>query len=148
MKRYADRETFYADLFTRMKGEVGLRQHSIDEYHIHVLETYRQAAAFAVMILNIAEVKDEKTREIVAQTLKECEDVLADESVYVLDDTDVPEFSKQLKAAVNKADDAIAHAANLCNNLIPCLPVSDKIIAIGLRARNVCDRASRRIRFS
>jgi hypothetical protein len=118
-------------------------QRVIDEYNIRVLQNYRIAAAFAVPILITVENVDKNLQACIRRIIDECEEVLKDESLYIVAGKRNPKLSQKLGDAVEKASDAVAHAGNLCNNLIPYLEnqIPANLFALGLRARDICDRA-------
>jgi hypothetical protein len=124
-------------------------QSVIDESRIWELQNYQMAAAFTTPILITVEQMDEHYRVCIRKVINECEEVLKDESIYVVAGRGNPRLSQKLGDAVEKARDAVAHAGNLCNNLIPCLEkqIPENLFALGLRARDICDRAIRIKRF-
>lgn len=124
-------------------------QNVIDESRIQELQNYRMAVAFAVPVLTAVEHEDEHYQACIRKIIDECEEVLKDESVYVIAGRRNPKLSQRLEDAVEKARDAVAHAGNLCNNLMPCLEkqIPENLFALGLQARDVCDRAIKIKRF-
>jgi hypothetical protein len=105
---------------------------------VQALCDYRKAAAFAVAILSVVEISDNRYIE---EVLAECEAILVDEVVYILDGGEVEAVeSKRLKDSVSRAQEAIAHAGNICNNFMPGT-IPEGIHEVVLRARNICDEA-------
>ena len=124
-------------------------QSVIDESRIWELQNYRMAAAFATPILITVEQVDKNYQACIRKTIDECEEVLKDESIYVVAGRVNLKLSQKLRDAVEKARDAVAHAGNLCNNLMPGLEkqIPENLFALGLRARDICDRAIKIKRF-
>ncbi|KKP68479.1 MAG: hypothetical protein UR66_C0005G0026 [Candidatus Moranbacteria bacterium GW2011_GWE1_35_17] len=144
MERYSSRIEF--NKFTREYiKENGFHVDYIDVYHIQVLQDYRVAAIFASAILSLLETSDENLKKIISQTIKECEAVSSDDSVYVMNGPANIESSDLLSDAVKKAAQAVAHAGNLLNNSILRFP--EKLIDVVMKARNVCDSATKRMLF-
>jgi len=125
-------------------------QSEVDEYHIRVLQNYRMVAAFVVPTLTAAEQVDERYQACIRKIIDECEDVLKDESIYIVVGKGNPKLSKKLEESVEGASNAIAHAGNLCNELMCALEnrVPEKIMALITRARDMCNRAIRIKHFS
>jgi hypothetical protein len=144
VKRYSDIKTFRENISARI-SEHGFYRSFMDEYHIQVLQDYRIAAAFAVGVLSLLEIEDEDRQKSINQVLSECEAVLADTSVYVLSEQDNPDNSELLEATIRKADEAVAHASNICNNFAVLFP--EKIQVVVLKARDICELAMRRKRI-
>lgn len=124
-------------------------QSVIDESKIWEMQNYRTAVAFTVPILIAVENVDKNYQDCIRKFIDECEAVLKDESIYIIAGKGNPRLSKKLRDAVEKARDAVAHASNLCNNLMPVLEkqIPGNLFALGLRARDICDRAIRIKRF-
>ena len=145
MKRYPSRDDFRRNIV--VSDEKGFRQRLIDGYRVQVLQACRVAAAFVVAILSTAEITDEKLRQCMRELIVECEEVLNDDSVYVIIGRSNSSFSRQLAEAVKKADLAISHAGNFCNNMVPVI-VPEKIHKVILRARDICEDATKWKRYS
>lgn len=132
-----------------LNNKHGFWQSVIDESKIWELQNYRMAAMFTVPILITVEQVDKNLQACIRKIIDECEEVLKDESLYIVAGKGNQKLSRKLKDAVEKARDAVAHAGNVCNNLIPLLEkqIPENLFALGLRARDICDRAIRIKRF-
>ncbi len=139
----ADFRKFYIEVQNR----TGFRQRVIDVYHVQVLQKYCVAAAFAIPVLKLVEDLDKNLHQCISRVIDECEAVLADESIYLASGKRNLRLSRHLEKQVRKADDAIVHAGNILNNMIPLMPISERILLVGLRARDICDQATKRKRF-
>jgi hypothetical protein len=134
------------DFWEYVQGQIFTRK-GADAYQVQVLQNYRVAAAFAFSILKIIKDMDKNIQECIANVIAECESVLADKSIFLAAGKRNPKLSKRLYEAVEKADNAVAHAGNILNNIVPLLPVSGEILSVALRARDICDSITRRKRI-
>jgi len=137
MKTYPSRLEFKGAVRASIR-ENGFQQEWIDSARVQALYDYRKAAAFAVAVLSVVEISDNR---YIKEVIAECEAILADEVVYVLGSVEADAVeSKKLKDSVFRAQDAVAHAGNICNNFMPG-SVLERIHEVVLRARNICDEA-------
>ena len=132
--------------YVEVQNRAGFKQSVMNVYHIQVLQNYRVAAAFAVPVLKIMADMDKNSCTCILAVAKECEEVLADKSVFVMNGKRNSEISKSLEKKVKKADDAVAHAGNICNNVAVLFP--ENIQSLILEARDICDLITKRKRFS
>ena len=125
----------------------GLHRRDINEYHIQVLQDYRIAAAFVIPILSlsIAKTTVKKFRKSMRSTLRECRAVLKNDSVFLMSNFDNQKKSKRLENTIKKADEAVIHAGNICNNMAATMP--EEIQALMSEARIICDFAVKRMRI-
>ena len=137
MKTYSSRLEFREAVRASIRKN-GFQQKWIDGARVQALCDYRKAAAFVVAVLSVIEISDGR---YIKEVLAECEAVLVDDVVYVLDGEGADEVeSKMLKNSVSRAQEAIAHAGNICNNFMPGT-MPERIHEVVLRARNICDEA-------
>lgn len=132
-------------------------QRVMDKFHIQVLQDYRIAAAFVVGMLKtfamrkgiVDGINYDEINEFAKGVLSECNAVLADESIFIMNGRRNKKASKGLEEAVKKASDAVAHAGNFCNNPLPLLlRTRDEFMPLAYQARELCDKATRRISYS
>lgn len=150
MKVFKNIATFWNLHIEVLNNKHGWWQSVIDESRIWELQNYRMAATFAVPIMITVEHVDKNYQSCIREIIDECEKVLKDESIYIVAGKGNPKLSQKLRNAVEKARDAVAHAGNLCNNLVPFLEkqIPENLFALGLRARDICNRAIKIKRFS
>ncbi|MFZ2153686.1 MAG: hypothetical protein WAV16_00450 [Candidatus Moraniibacteriota bacterium] len=108
------------------------------------------AAAFALAVLSVvAEMAEASEREdfqkVVREVIAECNGILADDCVYILDDFEDRENSELLRTAINKALEAVTHAGNLCNNSV--ILFSGNIQELMMQVRDRCDLIIKRRLF-
>lgn len=130
------------------------KQKRFDQYHIQVLQSYRLAVMFVVPLFHAIIIElvtgpmgNEATLTILKKVLDECEVVAKNTKIYVLDGSANKELSSRLKREVDLADEAICHAGNLCNNFVPG-QLTKYTHELALRAHDICDAATKRMRFS
>ena len=145
MKRYPSIDYYRQEIATW--DSKGFRQRLIDGYHVQVLQACRTAVAFAVAIISVVEFPDKRLQAYALEVIAGCENILKDDSVYVVSGRSSAKFSKQLQDAVRKAENAVVLAGNFCNNLVPGI-VPEKIHEVLLRARDICDEAMKWKRYS
>lgn len=150
MKRYANRASFgHATYISSL--EHGFPQKIVDEHCIQALNERRIAVSFAAALLSAvvetAEIMERETafQEKIRAVIAECQNVLGDNSVYILDDSEDPENSKFLEEACEKALKAAAHAGNLCNNLVIFFSKSPNTEKLLFQARKMCDSATKKV---
>jgi hypothetical protein len=146
MRRYLGISDF-RNAISALISEKGFQQRLIDEYHIQVLQDYRVAAAFLIPTLSMIELPDANHQKVISQIITQCEAILADDCVYMMTGDDSPVATTLLREAVIIADEAIIHAGNLCNNFVSGI-LPPKIHEIVLKARDICDTATKRKRYS
>jgi hypothetical protein len=149
MERYSNR-----DEFRKSTGIFSLEhdwlQKFVDEHYIQALGERRVAAAFAVAILSVVaetpEISErgDSLQKIIRDVVAECQSVLEDNSVYILDDFEISENSKFLEGACQKALKTVSQAGNLCNNLPLCFSNNANTEKLILQARDMCDSATKR----
>lgn len=149
MERYPNR-----DEFKKSTGILSLEhdwlQKFVDEHNIQALGERRVAVAFAVAILSVvAETPEvsgrgDSPQKTIREVVAECQSVLEDNSVYILDDSEISENSKFLEDACEKALKAVSQAGNLCNNLPLLFSNNAEVEKLILQARDMCDSAAKR----
>lgn len=125
-------------------------QSVMDEHNIRVLQNYRMAATLVVPVLTAVEHGDNNYQAGIRKIIDECEEVLKDESLYIVAGKGNPKLSRKLGKTIDKANIVVARAGNLCNELM-CVPddrVPKKIMALIERARDRCNRATRIVHYS
>lgn len=149
MKVFKDIRAFWDLYIDVLNNKHGFWQSVIDESRIWELQNYRMAAAFAVPILITVEQVDEHYQACIRKIIDKCEAVLKDESIYTVAGRKNLKLSGKLRGAVIKARNAVAHAGNLCNELMCGLEnrVPEKTMALITRVRDRCDRAVKIKRF-
>lgn len=151
MKKYADLSSLWRGL--RGEDEGPLARNVIDQYHINVLKAYREVAMFVVPVFHFIIhyplsrlAVSQPHIDVIKEALDECEAVIEDTGIYVVDGEMDEESSRQLEEKVKKFDVAIIHAGNLCNNFPPgALP--EELLQVVLRGRNICDATTKRVRI-
>ena len=148
MEKYANLGKLWDGLSAQMLD--GYRQDLIALYNSCVFQAYREAAMFIVplfrlMMLNIAKKVKPEFVQTFKEVLEECEAVAANGSIYLYNGNNEL-LSDELKILVEKADIAIGHAGNLCNNFPPDL-LPEEIHNLIMLGRDICDNVTRRIRI-
>ncbi len=135
--------TRYIDILKLNAKQRVFSQSRLDEYYVIALQNYRMAVAFTMPVLIIVENVDEKVQPYVREIINECEEMLANESIYIVTGKHNLKLSKELRIVVERAAEVVAHAGNICNNIIPSLigRISEETLSVGMRARDICDRS-------
>lgn len=143
MKRYKSRNDFRKTI-TGLISKKGFQQDLLDEYHIEVLEGYRIAAAYCIPVLTL--MITASNGSFLSEIIKECRGILTKGKIFMLSASSNLKASRALERAVKEADKCIVMAGNVCNNGLCQAP--DYLKELLMEARDVCDAATKRKRYS
>lgn len=146
MKIFPDIEAF-RDYLYALTDKLGFKSELRDRQNIQALQDYRVALAFAIPILRLIKVADKRIQKSIDEVAAECEEVFADKTIFIMDGRQSSKLSEQLQEIIIKADRAVIHAGSICNNILPLQKLSEEILQIVLLARDLCDRATKRMEF-